>query len=300
MKNWLIWKDPDAGKDWRQEEKGTTENEMVAWHHRLNGHEFGWTPGVGDGQGGLACCGSWGCKESDMTERLNWTETSNLLPLFKIDFPPLRVNLSEQRKGHHQCWGWGEARGVGSLSFFIKHPAGSGTTPSAIQYLLGRGCEFWGENPFAFMWEDFFFACESPITKQLVSLEDSVLQKNPLSPQLLILRTGLEFWRAGNWHFCRICFWSQNQPGWGRGPPPLEARPDLQPHQHYSVVQGSQGRNPRGGKGLRPAGSCWGTALKNPNTFIMFSNSVLKWTPLQYLQLCEGGQFDWGGSIYKI
>ena len=73
-KSWLIWKDPDAGKDWGQEEKGMTEDEMVGWHHRLNGHEFGWTPGVGDGQGGLACCGSWGRKESDTTERLNWTE----------------------------------------------------------------------------------------------------------------------------------------------------------------------------------------------------------------------------------
>ena len=73
-KSWLIWKD-DAGKDWGQE-KGTTEDEMVGWHHWLNGHGFGWTLGVGDGQGGLACCGSWGCKESDTTERLNWTEDS--------------------------------------------------------------------------------------------------------------------------------------------------------------------------------------------------------------------------------
>ena len=73
-KSWLIWKDLDVGKDWRQEEKGMTEDEMVRWHHRLNGHEFGWTVGVGDGQGGLACCSSWGRKESDMTERLNWTE----------------------------------------------------------------------------------------------------------------------------------------------------------------------------------------------------------------------------------
>ena len=74
-KSWLIWKDPDVGKDWGQEEKGTTEDEMVGWHHRLNGHGFGWTPGVGDGQGGLVCCGSWGCKELDMTEQLNWTDT---------------------------------------------------------------------------------------------------------------------------------------------------------------------------------------------------------------------------------
>ena len=73
-KSWLIWKDPDAGKDWGQEEKGITEDEMVGWHQRLNGHGFGRTLGVGDGQGGLACCSSWGHKESDMTERLNWTE----------------------------------------------------------------------------------------------------------------------------------------------------------------------------------------------------------------------------------
>ena len=61
----------DAGRDWGQEEKGTTEDEMAGWHHRLDGHEFEETPGVGDGQGGLACCSPWGCKESDMTERLN-------------------------------------------------------------------------------------------------------------------------------------------------------------------------------------------------------------------------------------
>ena len=73
-KSWLIWKDPAGGKDWGQEEKGTTEDEMVGWHHWLNGHGFGWTPGVGDGQRGLVCCSSWGRKESDTTERLNWTE----------------------------------------------------------------------------------------------------------------------------------------------------------------------------------------------------------------------------------
>ena len=73
-KSWLIGKDPDARRDWGQEEKGTTENEMAGWHHWLDGHEFGWTPGVGDGQGGLACCDSWGHRESDTTQRLNWTE----------------------------------------------------------------------------------------------------------------------------------------------------------------------------------------------------------------------------------
>ena len=72
--SWLLWKDPDAGKDWGQEEKGTTEDEMVGWHHGHNGHGFGWTLGVGDGPGGLACCGSWGHKASDTTERLNWTD----------------------------------------------------------------------------------------------------------------------------------------------------------------------------------------------------------------------------------
>ena len=75
VKSWLIWKDPDAGKDCGQKEKGTTEDEMVGWHHRLDGHEFGWTLGVGDGQRGLACCGSWGLKELDTTEWLNWTES---------------------------------------------------------------------------------------------------------------------------------------------------------------------------------------------------------------------------------
>ena len=74
VKNWLIWKDPGAGKDWRREEKGTTEDEMVGWHHRLDGHEFEQALGVGDGQGRLVCCSPWGCTELDMTERLNWTE----------------------------------------------------------------------------------------------------------------------------------------------------------------------------------------------------------------------------------
>ena len=73
-KSWLIGKDPDAGRDWEQEEKGMTEDEMAEWHHWLDGHGFGWTPGVGDGQGSLACCDSWGLKESDTTERLNWTD----------------------------------------------------------------------------------------------------------------------------------------------------------------------------------------------------------------------------------
>ena len=73
-----FWKHPDAGKDWRQGEKEMTEDVMVGWHYRPDGHEFELAPGVGDGQGGLVCCGSWGCKESGMTEWLNWTELMGL------------------------------------------------------------------------------------------------------------------------------------------------------------------------------------------------------------------------------
>ena len=77
-KSWLIWKDPDVGQYWGQDEKGTTEDEMVGWHHRLYVHGFRWSPGVCDGQGGLVCCGSWGRNELDMTERLNWIDAVNI------------------------------------------------------------------------------------------------------------------------------------------------------------------------------------------------------------------------------
>ena len=78
VKHLLFGKDPEAGKDWRVEEKGMTEDKMVRWHHRLDGHMFEQVLGVGDGQGSLACCRPWVCKESGMTEWLNWTETTNL------------------------------------------------------------------------------------------------------------------------------------------------------------------------------------------------------------------------------
>ena len=87
VKSWLIGKDSDAGRDWGQEEKGTTEDEMAGWHHRLDGCEFEWTPGDGDGQGGLACCDSWCRKESDTTERLNWTKENLDLPLLQNKSP---------------------------------------------------------------------------------------------------------------------------------------------------------------------------------------------------------------------
>ena len=86
--SWLIGKDPDAGKDWGQGEKGTTEDEIVGWHHWLDGHGFEWTPGDGDGQEGLACCSLWGHKELDMTERLNWTVGYHFLALSLPNLDP--------------------------------------------------------------------------------------------------------------------------------------------------------------------------------------------------------------------
>ena len=97
VKSWLTGKDSDAGRDWGQEEKGTTEDEMVGWHHRLDGRESQWTPGVGDGQGGLACCDSWGHKESDTTERLIWSDlTVNTL----INTNIYKNFLNQQKKKH--------------------------------------------------------------------------------------------------------------------------------------------------------------------------------------------------------
>ena len=114
------WKNPDAGEDWGQEEKGATEDEMVRWHHRLYGHEFEQTPGVGDGQGSLVCCSPWGRKESDMTERLNWTEWwysgprtvtcsqayANKLPTLTQQVPPMETS---------QVWSWDLASQIHAL-----------------------------------------------------------------------------------------------------------------------------------------------------------------------------------------
>ena len=117
-KNWLIWKDPDAGKDWGKEEKGTTEDEIDWWHHWLNGHRFGWTPGAGDGQEGLACCSSWGCRvRHDWVTELNWTEHGSLskLSVNNYDKDKGHLNSSERNifswiclksfKGKYRIWG---------------------------------------------------------------------------------------------------------------------------------------------------------------------------------------------------
>ena len=120
MKNWLIWKDPDAGKDWRREEKGMTEDEMVGWPHQLDGHEFEQAPGVGDGQGSLVCCSPWGHKESDMTEWLNWTEL-NLVQL-RVENWFLYTSFEEEGKpgSEKELIGRSFSEGILILSWVLK------------------------------------------------------------------------------------------------------------------------------------------------------------------------------------
>ena len=96
-KSWLIWKDPDAGKDWRQKEKGMTEDEMVGWHHWLDGHEFEQAPGVGDGQGSLVCCSPQSHKELDPTEQLNWLTEGKA-----TGWEWIHKRLHPTRKEHHE------------------------------------------------------------------------------------------------------------------------------------------------------------------------------------------------------
>ena len=105
-KRWLTGKDPDAGRDWGQEEKGTTEDEMVGWHHCLDGHEFEQAPGVGDGLWSLVCCNPWDCKELDMTEQLNWTE---LNWLDSLSFAFIRLTYNPK---------WGSTRKLVCLQSF--------------------------------------------------------------------------------------------------------------------------------------------------------------------------------------
>ena len=130
VKNWLTGKDPYAGKDWRQEEKGTTEDEMVGWHHRLDGLEFEWTPRVGDGQEGLVCCSPWGCQELDTTEEteLNWTvifRASQVVLVLKD--PPANA---------------GDARDVGSIPGSERSSGGGNGNPfqySCLDNPMDRG-----------------------------------------------------------------------------------------------------------------------------------------------------------------
>ena len=130
-KCWLIWKDPDAGKDWGQEEKGTTEEEIVGWHHRLDGHGFGWTPGVGDGQGGLACCNSWGSKELDTTEELNWTE---------LNWRTRSILFQRKRQNES------------SVSISLGDSPTSGSSPVYLSYLGNREKESVEKGPIHLAW----------------------------------------------------------------------------------------------------------------------------------------------------
>ena len=133
VNSWLIWKDRDAGRDWGQEEKGTTEDEMVGWHHRLNGYEFEWTLGVGDGQGGLACCGPWGRKVSGTTKRLSWSELSMTMSLTWIvghTFPPcLPAGPTGFLSVFHMC--------LASLHYSLSPPT---TTTAGLLHVLSLLC----------------------------------------------------------------------------------------------------------------------------------------------------------------
>ena len=127
--NWFIKKDPDAGKDWRQEKNGTREDEMVGWHHRLNGHEFEQALAVGNGQGSLACCSPWGLKESDTTEWLNWTELQEKETWEnKANEQPERRRDSfikedyEEVLQKRECWEYSHISGVGrGNSIYFKN-----------------------------------------------------------------------------------------------------------------------------------------------------------------------------------
>ena len=129
VKNWLIWKDPDAGKDLRQKEKQTTEDEMVGWHHRLNGHEFEQTPGDSEGQGSLVCYSPWGHKELDMTD---WTELS---PFSVANFTSWKhsVRARAHTHTHTHTQTWKSENSLGITSFSLAYPPCSSTdTPSLV------------------------------------------------------------------------------------------------------------------------------------------------------------------------
>jgi len=125
VKSWLIGKDSDVGRDRGREEKGTTEDEMAGWHHWLDGRESEWTLGVGDGQGGLACCNSWGCKESDTTEWLNWAELNWLMFVYWYKVVNKKNNLMWRKFNERKCkwdkrfrWTFRNNYILGSLQIF--------------------------------------------------------------------------------------------------------------------------------------------------------------------------------------
>ena len=138
--SWLIGKDPDARRDWGQEEKGTTEDDMAGWHHWLDGHESGWTLGVGDGQGGLVCCNSWGHKESDTSERLNWTDLSQeFFPQFirnniAREHPCMYLlmhtfeDLSQAQTWRWNCWFYGAS----IINFISRHQGSFQSTCTSL------------------------------------------------------------------------------------------------------------------------------------------------------------------------
>ena len=119
-KSWLIGKDSDVGRDWGQEEKGTTEDEMAGWHHWLYGRESQWTPGIGDGQGGLVCCDSWDRKESDMTERLIWSDLSWVIFVFLCFWIFVLISLNAITNHLWNLRSWPEIKpwafGMGALT----------------------------------------------------------------------------------------------------------------------------------------------------------------------------------------
>ena len=119
MKNWLIGKEPDAGKDWRRDKGTTSEDEMVGWHHRCNGHEFKQTPGAGDGQGSLECCSPWDCKESDTTEWLNWYILSLIQNTLGAFFFFISSLYQMHKVNFHRRYCWTSYQVSISLPYFL-------------------------------------------------------------------------------------------------------------------------------------------------------------------------------------
>ena len=147
MKNWHTGKAPDAGKDWRQEEKGTTGDEIVGWHHRLDGHEFDQAPGVGDGQGSLTCCSPWGRKELDTPDQLNWTECTpfyivSYTAFSRVDLCSFHQDPSVEYLGdfyfllYFYCYEW--HCGWWCVYLCTEHVLRAGVQPQLIQGIRSR------------------------------------------------------------------------------------------------------------------------------------------------------------------